>query len=466
MKLTDKLRAKMQAALDRQKALLELAGGEDRDLSTEEQAEFDLQSKAYESAEKEFQRAEELDKRVAAQSERARASEKAAKTDTTGNLAAVTDPSPAGHTRADDRIKTDIDKMGALVWATAKAKDDKKRDALEILDAEGLQKIADWSREERDAQMREKTFLTTGGTSGGNTVFVPLSTDFIDWLRNASAFMAGGPVPVDLSFGKLDIPGGNATTSAAYGTEVADSGYTEATTRKVSLSAKHLKSHTAVSNYNLEVSPLAIATLLGDDLASSWVSGLDAAGLRGDGSGSNPKGILSLVAGANVTAPTSATTTTPTYTAIETDAKIMLVRQAASNIPRRRLRWIMPNRIKYYLQFLRDGNGNLLYPGLQSQTPTWIEGIPVIVSEVIPTNLGVGTNESELYLADFGHILIGTARALALKASTEASYKDGGGTLQSAFSRDETVIRATGSHDFGMRHDKAAQVLNAVKWGG
>lgn len=464
MKLKDKLRAKMQAALDRQKALIELAETENRELTADEQKEYDDQEAAYASAEKEFQRADALDKKVEAQRERTATAEKAAKTDVTGRLDAVTEP--ANHTRADDRIKSDIDKMGVLVWAVAKAKEDKKRDALDILDAEGFQKIADWSREEASVQMRDKSFLTTGGSSGGNTVFVPLSTDFIDWLRNASAFMAGGPVPVDLSFGKLDIPGGLATTSAAYATEVADSGYTEATTRKVSLSAKHLKAHTAVSNYNLEVSPLAIATLLGDDLAMSWVSGMDAAGLRGDGSGANPSGILSLVNAANKTAPTSATTVAPTYTQIETDAKIMLVRQAASNIPRRRLRWVMPNRIKYYLQFLRDGNGNLLYPGLQAATPTWLEGIPVIVSEVIPTNLGTGTNETELYLIDFGHVLIGTARALALKASTEASYKDAGGTLVSAFSRDETVIRATGSHDFAMRFDKAAQVLNTVKWGG
>ena len=127
----------------------------------------------------------------------------------------------------------------------------------------------------------------------------------------------------------------------------------------------------------------------------------------------------------------------------------------------------MSNRVKLYMETLRDtiGAGQYVFPDLRLPKPM-LYGYPVIVSEQVPSNMGTGTNESEVYLADFGHLMMGVSRALVLTSSQEASYVNAGGTLVSAFAQDETVVRGVASHDFGLRYPAAVQVLQTVKWGG
>lgn len=462
MKLSDKLRAKMQTAIDRQKALVTTAEAESREMTADETAAFDAETKAYDEAKASLERVEAMEAREAT----AKAAEKRSSKDATGIISAVTEKdgrSDKSHPFAfGQKELTGIERVGVAVWGAAKAHHYPSKSPIEHLEAEGFQKIADECKA-ADAFIRSKSWLTTGANTGQNTITTPLSPEWIEWLGNASAFMAGNPMQVDLSYGSLEMAGGAARTTGSYTVEGASIPYTEATSRKISLAAKHLRAVTAVGNHAIETSPLAIASLVGDELAGSMVLSMDAAGLRGDGTGANPAGLLTLINAANKFAAVNATA--PTIAQVEADGRKALFLLAATNIPKRRRRWLMSNRTKYYLQFLRDGNGNLVYPGLSSDNPTWLENIPVTVSEQIPTNLGVGTNESEIYLVDFGHVLLGITRALTLRASTEASYKNAGGTLVSAFDLDETAIRATASHDFDMRHDKAGVVMTAVKWG-
>jgi hypothetical protein len=53
---------------------------------------------------------------------------------------------------------------------------------------------------------------------------------------------------------------------------------------------------------------------------------------------------------------------------------------------------------------------------------------------------------------------------LELAVSRDGTYIDGGGNTQSAFSNDQTLIRAIAEHDFQMRHDAAIAVLQFVRW--
>jgi HK97 family phage major capsid protein len=110
---------------------------------------------------------------------------------------------------------------------------------------------------------------------------------------------------------------------------------------------------------------------------------------------------------------------------------------------------------------IRDGNGNFAYRDEMLAGTLW--GFPFGTTTAIPTNLGGGSDESEIYFVDFADAIIGEAQTLTVDASTEASYKSGG-NLVSAFSKDQTVIRAIEEHDFAMRHDASVAVLTAVKW--
>jgi len=112
---------------------------------------------------------------------------------------------------------------------------------------------------------------------------------------------------------------------------------------------------------------------------------------------------------------------------------------------------------------LRDANGNLIYPELRSTSPT-IHTFPLFISNNIPTNLGGGSNETELYLVNMPDTLIGEAGGMEITVNDSASYVEGG-NLQSAFSMDQTAVRAILRHDFAVMHEESVAIKTAVTWG-
>ncbi len=479
------LRATAEGAVARQNEILTKAAAENnRPLTDAEKADFDAAVKSYDDAMAAIVPLQQVAARAAAVAAVQLPADPVER-DVTGVLDDVT-RGRNGNTRPDafvlpasvkpgDTWKVEL---GCFAWAAARAKSYPNKTAVQHLEDFGFQQLADKSRA-ADAAIAKEIVETLGrgnaivaraltslsGGGGDNMITTPMSTEFIEFLRAESAFLAGGPTVIDMPLGSLVIPGGNVGASGTYHAENADIGYTQATTRKVSMQAKHIAAITAISNYLIDTSPLAVAQIFGDDLARGIAFGMDSAGLRGDGTGDNPAGVLTLVNAAHKYAVINGTGVAPTLAQIDADAKGMLTKLDQSLIGRRRPQWVMCSRVFRYLQFMRDGNGNLVYPGLSLPRPVWYDNLPVIKSDMVPFTLGAGTNESELYLIDFGHVLMGVTRALRLKASVEASYKNAGGTLVSAFSRDETVVRGMASHDFDMRHDKCTVINQALKWG-
>jgi HK97 family phage major capsid protein len=477
------LRDAAGAAVTRQNAILEAAAADgNRDLTAAEQAEFDGETAKYNKAMADIVPLQQVAERTAAV---AAVNVPAAATpeqrDVTGVLGAVTTigrvatlPGLPATPKDPDGWKKDI---GAYAWAAAKSKHNPRLSPMDHLAAAGCQQLVDKSHAAEEAEIKEamdalgpknpivvRALTTLGGGGGDNLITTPMSSEFIEFLRAESAFMRAGPQLIPMPLGAMIIPGGNAGAVGTYHVENADLGYTQATTRQVSMTAKHIGANTALSNFLIETSPLAIPAIFGGDLADAIRQGMDSAGLRGDGTGANPTGLRSLTNGAHVYAAANATA--PTLAQIDADVKGMLSKLDGTFIQKRRLRFLMSSRVFRYLQFMRDGISGYVFPGLQQVNPIWYDNIPVIVSDLIPSTLGVGTNESELYLGDFGHVMMGETRSLRLKASTEASYMNASAVLVSAFSKDETVISARASHDFDMRHTKAAVILTAVKWGG
>lgn len=463
------LKEKAEKDVARQKALSDLIAAENRDFTEAEKKEFDELSASIDATLAKIDTAKAVadrEARVAATTlPVARAK------DVTGVVDKITQPTHSVPAEPAKKLSP-IEIIGIGGWAALASKVLNKP-ALKLLEDKGLTQLAETFRKAQFDAMQEKTWTTASGAAGDNLIFTPLSTDFIPYLYNASAYLSGGPMQVDMPYGSLKIPGGNASLAGSYSTENGDPGYSEGTTRQVSMSAKHLKVVTAFGNYVAEVSPLAIAQIIGQDMSNSLTVSLDAAGLRGSGSGSNPNGILNLVnasfksPAATINGAAFVAPKAPTVAEIENVAGKVLASFRATNIPMIRTRWIMSNRVYTYLQFLRTSLGPYAFPGLQIDNPTWIDGIPVTRTEQVPNNLSDGTNSdcSEIYLVSFGHAMMGVTRQLRMQASQEASYVNGSSTLVSAFSRDETVIRAIASHDFNLRYDKSAYVITQVRWG-
>ena len=143
------------------------------------------------------------------------------------------------------------------------------------------------------------------------------------------------------------------------------------------------------------------------------------------------------------------------------DLQRAVIAIANGNVPMLRMGWIMAPRTRVYLQELRD-NGQRVFPEIDNNQ---LRGYPIRESTQVPINLGSGGNESEIYFCDFSQIVVGEAMGMTITMAENVSYIDANGAMQSAFSRDETVIRAIVQHDINTRHPESIVVLNGVTWG-
>ena len=89
-------------------------------------------------------------------------------------------------------------------------------------------------------------------------------------------------------------------------------------------------------------------------------------------------------------------------------------------------------------------------------------------SQVLPdttNNLGGEGNETEVYFVVADEVIVGEVDAIEIEHSREAAYKTTGGTVVSAFPRDQSLIRAKLLHDLVVRHPEAIAIKTAVTWG-
>lgn len=299
-------------------------------------------------------------------------------------------------------------------------------------------------------------------TAGAGGVLVPenFATEVIEALRPKSVVRRMGAVSLPLNNGNLTIPRITGNTSVSYiGTE-ADAPLTGMTFADLKLSAKKAAALVPMSNDLLAyagVNP-RVDQQVANDLTVSMGLAEDLYFLRGDGTGVLPKGLRYWAPAGNLVPMPVGTTLAD----IDLFLGGLMLRLEAANANMISCGWIMAPRTIRWLQSLRDGNGNKAYPEIDQGQ---LKGYPFALTTQIPTNLGAGTNESEIYFADFGDCYIGEDQQLVISFSQEASYNDGAGNWVSAFQRDQTLVRVIAKHDFGPRHVESVAVGTGVTWG-
>lgn len=335
--------------------------------------------------------------------------------------------------------------VGKLIRALAAAKGDPERAAA-------------WTKKHFHDEAIEKALLASDGGSGGFTVPEDYTTSVIEFLRPASAIRRMNPIIVPMPNGNMTLPKQTGGAAASYIGESSNLPATGASFGQVKLSWKKLGALVPVSNDLLRFNAVGVDTIVRDDLVAALGQRSDLAFLRDDGTDFTPTGLLHWVIAAN----TFGANGTVNLANVTTDLATMVLKLRSSNCRMLRVGWIMSPRTEMYLMTVRDGNGNFAFRDEMLRGTLWT--FPFAVTTQIPENLGGGTNETELYLADFADVVIGEAQTLLVDVSTEAAYHDGSAVV-AAFSRDETVIRAILLHDLGMRHNGSLAVLTAVKWG-
>ena len=300
--------------------------------------------------------------------------------------------------------------------------------------------------------------METGGGSAGALVPENMHDEIIELLRPRTVVRTLGAQNVPLPNGNLSMPRMTSGASAGYVGEGNDVLASEGTTDDVNLSAKTMITLVPMSNQLIGRAGFRIEQIVLNDMINAMAVREDKAFLRDDGTSNTPTGFKKTATDASRTSAWSGTADLATIDAY-LDGLILTLMNSDSMLLRPG--WALSPRSYMKLFGLRDGNGNKVYPELaQGQ----LKGFPVQHTTTIPTNLGAGTNESEIYFADWNDVVIGEQENMSVDFSREATYKDSGGNLVSAFSRNQSVVRVVAEHDIGFRHPEGLVLGTGVTW--
>lgn len=411
-------------------------------LTAEQQAEFDQLTAKFDS--------------LTSQIERAETAERMAASAAVPVQAAPAVLAGAGNTVPVQPRVPDVPgaKMARMVRALAFARGDNQKAAQLALDRGYGEEVA-------------ASLNILDSAAGGVLVPTNMSSEVIELLRPKAVVRKLGARSLPLNNGNLTIPRLKGGASVGYIGSDTDAPVTGQQFDDLKLSSKKMSALVPISNDLLSYAGVNpnVDRLVVEDLTNAVSAREDKAFIRDDGTSSTPKGLRFWAIPANVfSAPDLSAITDRIAVLDAVDAAlgkmILLLEMADATMVTPG--WIMSPRTFRFLEKLRDGNGNKVYPEIKDGN---LKGYPVGRTTQVPVNLGTGGKESEIYFADFNDCFIGEDESLTIDYSKEATYKDTNGEVVSAFQRDQTLIRVIAKHDFGPRHVESVAVMDKVTWG-
>lgn len=414
------INAKIQAI-----AAIEQADGQ---LNAEQLAEFDQLSAEFKQLGEQLGRLEQAEQMAAA---------------TAAPVAAFGNKAPAAHMKQEPKQYLGA-KVSRMVMSIAASKGD-------------LPDAAKFARDEigdNDVAMA----IETSAGSGGALVPQSIHDEVIELLRARTVVRRLGAQTVPLPNGNMSLPRLASGATSGYVGEGTDVNGTESEFDDVKLNAKTMITLVPISNQLIGRAGFQVENLVLNDILGAMSVREDKAFLRDDGTSNTPKGFKKTAADASRTLPWTGTANLVTIDAWLDQLILMLLQSDSLLI---RPGWSLSPRSFIKLQGLRDGNGNKAYPEMAQGM---LKGYPIFHSTTIPVNLGAGSNESEIYFADWNDVIIGEMDNMTIDFSKEATYKDGAGNLVSAFARNQSLVRVVAEHDIGFRHVEGLALGTAVTW--
>jgi HK97 family phage major capsid protein len=297
----------------------------------------------------------------------------------------------------------------------------------------------------REYREHEARALSEGTASaGGYLVPDQYVNSWFDMLRASSVVLSAGPVIIEATSDTVRIPRVSAGTTVGMVAENAAITPADPTFAEVSLTPKKAAAFTLCSNEALEDSSPSVREVLARDHIAQLGIYLDSQflGVAGTGAGNNMRGLKNF---------TGATSTSAGALNLD-DIADALGRLEVSNAAGSRLAIFMAPRDWAHLRKLKDtSNKFLLSPDPTQDSVKRLFGIPVYISSQIPTNLGGGTNESWIVVADMNQVAIAQRKAITVEYST-----------QYAFNADQTAVRTLARYDIAPINVAGVEVLTAV----
>ncbi len=307
-----------------------------------------------------------------------------------------------------------------------------------------------------------KALSETVFEAGGAIVPEEYVAEVIDLLAAKAVVRSLGVETVPMNSGSMTLPFLAQGSSASYVGENQNIAKSEPQFGQLQLSAKKLAALVPISNDLLRDSSPSADNIVRNDLVRSLTLREDLAFIRDDGTEYKPKGMRHWADAGHVFGRTKAgAAATLAEITADLGKAVRLLEEA--NVAMMRPGWIFPPRVKWHLMLIRDGNGNPVFKG-EMEKGTLLT-YPYRTTTQIPSNLGAGADESEVYFADFSGLVIGENTQLLIDVFPGGAYHDGTNVV-SGISLDQTLMRAIARHDFGARYrGKEISVITTVDWG-
>lgn len=345
--------------------------------------------------------------------------------------------------------------VGCYIRALAAAKNDQER-AADIADMWKRPEIARAIRESR-----EKAMSAGDATAGGFMVPTEFSSEVIELLRASAVVRSLGPTIMPMMSGSMKVPRITSGSTAAYIGENTNVTKSEVGTGQLHLTFKKLAALVPVSNDLIRYAAPNADAVVRDDMVREMAKREDLAFISDDGTSGKPKGLKNWIHGdnkfnANATVNLQ-NVTSDLGKAMQKlmDANInLIIGQGGTGAIDVRPGWLFSPQQWRYLTTVQTGLGTYAFRDEMMTGRLW--GYPYRVTTQV--------DNDNVYFAAFAHAVIGESLGLVVDASQEAAYHDGSNVI-AAFSQDQTVIRVLAEHDFALRHDKGAALIESVTWG-
>ncbi|HET8903654.1 MAG TPA: phage major capsid protein [Saccharospirillum sp.] len=247
---------------------------------------------------------------------------------------------------------------------------------------------------------------------GGYTVPEVLSSQIIDRARNQSRVIQAGAMTVPMQSSTLKMAKLNSDPQGYWRAENAAITESDLVFDQVTFEAKALAALVRVSIELMEDSP-NFSQLLEESLSAALALELDRVALMGSGTGSEPLGVFNATGIQGIDLDAALTGYGPMSQAV-TAVKNQNAEPGA---------FVLAPRTEGELDQLVDSQGQPLRP------PRSVADREQLTTNQVPTNLGVGTNESAVFVGDWRNLMIGMRTNLIIEA-TRAGDADTFGKMQ------------------------------------
>lgn len=327
-----------------------------------------------------------------------------------------------------------------------------------------------WSFIQEEAERRgstqvkrivEKNQQDTDFSEGGALIPPEFAADVIGFLHGSTAVRSIDHVSMELT-SELIQSRISGTATANYRGEGGSTDSSTIGTDQIRFSENELVVRIIQSKRFVRNAPAGALQMMRDDMRNVARTKQDKVLLRSPGTQNEPTGIKNLVNSSNSFDIDSTDDNTPDQIAKDL-VKMMKLVHADGKVPKDRPSYILPEVILMALWVLHDANNNLSSLAMMARDGQLFNQ-PTETTNQIPTDLGGGSDETEVYYVEGSQYVIADATDIRVNEYDQATIPDGSGNDRNLAEHGEMAVEMVLSHDAGLRHDVGASVANKVDW--